>query len=298
QSRVVDVCVVGAGPAGLAAATEIARRAPDKTLLLVDDQAEPGGSWLARPDGTARAGRAVAEAYAAGVPLLSRATVIGFFPEDVDPAIEHRADGDRFLRGTLAVATPDALLRVSARTIVYATGAYDQNIAFLDNDGPGVVSARACGRLAFRHGVKPGDRIAILDEADHGEALAAGLLAAQVDVVRIDTGRTRPVAAVGGAHLRGLDVVESDGREHRIPTDLIAVAATPAPAAELPRQHGAALHFDAAGGGYAVQVDPTFRTSAAGIFACGDVTGYHGPAEAALSGAAAGREIAHTLLSS
>ncbi|HEX2660969.1 MAG TPA: 2Fe-2S iron-sulfur cluster-binding protein, partial [Polyangia bacterium] len=94
QSRVVDVCVVGAGPAGLAAATEIARRVPDKTLLLVDDQAEPGGSWLACPDGAARAGQAAAEAYAAGVPLLSGATVIGFFPEDVDPTIEHRADGD------------------------------------------------------------------------------------------------------------------------------------------------------------------------------------------------------------
>jgi thioredoxin reductase len=44
-------------------------------------------------------------------------------------------------------------------------------------------------------------------------------------------------------------------------------------------------------------VDPTFRTSATGVFACGDVTGYRGPAAAALDGAAAGREIAHNLLS-
>lgn len=291
----VDVCVVGAGPAGLAAATAIARQAPRAQLLVVDEQSEPGGSWLAHPAGAARAAGAIADAQTAGVSLHSRATVIGFFPEDIDPALAARADAATFVRGTLAIVTPDQLLRVTARAIVYATGGYDQNLAFLDNDGPGVLSARACGRLAFRHGVQPAARVAIIDEGGLGDALAAGLTAANVPIVRVDARTTRPLAAVGGADLRGLEVVESDGRQHRIETDLIAIAATPAPAAELARQHGAAVHFDLARGGYAVVVDPTFRTGAPGIFACGDVTGYLGPEAAARAGAAAGQEIAQTL---
>ena len=38
--------------------------------------------------------------------------------------------------------------RVTAARFVYATGSYDQNLPIEDNDRPGVLSARAVGRLA------------------------------------------------------------------------------------------------------------------------------------------------------
>jgi len=47
------------------------------------------------------------------------------------------------------VVANDRLLRVRARRYLYATGAYDQNLPFADNDRPGVIAARACSRLAF-----------------------------------------------------------------------------------------------------------------------------------------------------
>src|SRR5688572_2605934 len=64
--RSVDVCVIGGGPAGLAAATECARRG--RTTLLVDDQLRPGGSLRADPrSGREHAEQTWANALQAGV---------------------------------------------------------------------------------------------------------------------------------------------------------------------------------------------------------------------------------------
>lgn len=299
RDAVVDVCVVGAGPAGLSAAEAIGRSAPGARVLLVDDQSLPGGSWLAEPGGVTRAAQAAGQATAAGAVLLARAVAIGFFPEDPVPgaAASPRANdspASAMLAGTLAVATPEGLVRVAARRILYATGGADQNVPFLDNDRPGVISARACGRLAFQYGVRPGRQVAVVGDAAFGDRLAAALAAAGVTVERIE-GREHPVAAIGGANLRALEIEDGDGARRRIDADVIAAAVTPAPASELPRQHGARVAFTDAGGGFAVTVDKTFQTNVTGVFACGDVTGFQGPEGAARAGEAAGREIAHTL---
>jgi len=302
RDTVVDVCVVGGGAAGLAAAAAIGRTAPGTRLLLVDDQEVPGGSWLAEPGGVAQAADASAQAIAAGAVMLARAVAIGFFPEDVlvapepspSSATSSGAPSPAAVQGTLAVSTAEGLVRVAARSFLYATGGADQNLAFLDNDRPGVISARACGRLAFHHGVRPGQRVVVVGDAAFGDRLAAALSHAGVAVERVSP-RERAVAAIGGANLRALEVEDGSGARRRVDADVIAAAVTPAPASELPRQHGARVAFSETGGGFAVTVDGTFRTSVAGVFACGDVTGFQGPQAAARAGAAAGREIAHTL---
>jgi sarcosine oxidase subunit alpha len=306
RQEIVDVCVVGAGPAGLTAAGALGRLAPRARVLLVDEQAEPGGSWLAEPGGVQRARAAADRARAAGTLLLTSATAIGFFPEDhVTSAAFDLADlanftdlADDSIPGTLAVATPEGLIRIAARRFLYATGGYDQNLAFLDNDRPGVISARACGRLAFRHGVRPGRHVAIVGAARLGDRLAVGLAGAGVRadrIHRINPEAERPISANGATALRGLIVADADGRQRRIRADTIAVAAIPAPASELPRQHGADVRLDEALGGFAVVVDGRFQTSVAGVYACGDVAGYAGPDLAAAAGAAAATSIAHTL---
>ena len=295
RATLADVCIVGGGPAGLAAAAAVARLAPWATVQLFDEQAEPGGSWRAEPDGAPLASAAVTEARRAGATVHTRAAALGFFPEDIEPAVAARADRSDWIAGTLVIATPEGIVKVGARRILYATGGADQNVPFQDNDRPGVLSARACGRLAFRHGIRPGQRVAIVGDAAFGERLASGLAAAGVAVTRIDPLRERPVAAVGGTRLRGLDVRDQTGDERRVEADVIATAATPAPASELPRQHGARVRFDEAAGGFAVVIDAGFHTGIPGVFACGDVAGYQGPAAAALAGAAAGREIAQTV---
>ncbi|MGE3546300.1 MAG: 2Fe-2S iron-sulfur cluster-binding protein, partial [Kofleriaceae bacterium] len=144
----VEVCVIGGGAAGLAAGIATARAG--RSTVIIDDQLRPGGSLRADPrHGRAEAEARCADAVAAKVLLLSRATAIGYFPED---------DG-----GVLAVAAPDRMYRVYARRWIWATGGYVVNLAFPDNDRPGIVAARAVGRLLVEHRIVSGDKICIVE---------------------------------------------------------------------------------------------------------------------------------------
>jgi sarcosine oxidase subunit alpha len=297
RDEAVDVCVVGAGPAGLAAARAIAEVAPAARVALYDEQAAPGGSLLARPGGAARAAELAAAAARAGVALHARATALAFYPEDLpEDAPEEAASSGA--PGVLAVAVLDGLVRVAARRFLYATGGYDQNLPFVDNDRPGIVSARACGRLAFHWGVRPvprGGRVVVVDGAPTAAPLAEALARAGVDVEVVDLARDRVLEARGTGRVRGLVVAGPTGRKRRVDGDLVAIATPPAPASELPRQHGAAVRFEPARGGFVARVDRAYATTAPHVFACGDVTGYVGPDAALAAGAAAGRALAATL---
>jgi sarcosine oxidase subunit alpha len=234
--------------------------------------------------------------------LVSRATALAFYPDAPKGAMpEDAPKGAKSGDGVLAVAAADGLRRVSARRFLYATGGYDQNLPFVDNDRPGIVSARACGRLAFHWGVRPvpaGARVVVVDGAPTARPIADGLARAGVEVEVVDLARERVLEARGATRVRGLVVADPTGHERRVDGDLVAIATPPAPASELPRQHGAAVRFDPARGGFVALVDAQGATSAPGVFACGDVTGYLGPEAAAAAGEAAGRALAVTLRNS
>jgi sarcosine oxidase, subunit alpha len=271
--REVDVLVVGGGPAGLAAAAAAARAGA--TTLCVDENDLPGGSLLAEPgQGPAAAAIQATEAAAAGAEILSSAVALSWFPEDAG--------------GLLAVATPERLHRLRARRYVYATGAYEANALFQDNDRPGVFAARAVGRLAGRWGVKPGNQVVVLGASEYAAALAAELAALDVETARVDGVNERIVRARGRTWITAVDVVDTAGRKRRIACDALAVATTPSPASEAPRSHGAATRLDPAAGGFAVVVDETGHTNVPGVLACGDVTGFVGPARATAHGARVG----------
>lgn len=279
EHRSPDVAVIGGGPAGMAAATAAAR-AGAKTLL-VDEHAELGGSLRADPRiDPADVARRAAEVRAAGAAVMTGTTASAFFPEDSG--------------GVLVLAAPRSLVRVRARRYVYATGGYAVNRLFPNNDRPGVLAARAVGRLLVTHGVRPGSRVCVVGDDDYARALSTALAAAGCDAFAID-GRTDTIAGVRGrVWVKGVDVRSAGGNTRREACDLIAVSAPPAPASEAPRQHGCAVALDPARGGYAVAVDADGHTSVADVLACGDVCG-HGDANAAAAagiraGAVAARE--------
>ena len=279
ESIDVAVVVVGAGPAGRAAATAAA--SAGARTLCVDEHDEAGGSLVVDPRfGPAEAARRTAAARAAGVDLRLRAPTVAWFPED---------EG-----GLLAVATPERLLRVRARRYVYATGAYDVNAPFEDNDRPGVFAARAVGRLAVRYGVRPGVRLVVVGGGPYASALTTELIALGVDATQVDGTRVKPVRARGRTWVDALEVVDEKGKHKKLPCDAIAVAALPSPASEAPRQHGARVELVEPKGGFAVLVDDDGRTTVQNVFACGDVAGFVGPDKASAQGervgTVAGRE--------
>jgi sarcosine oxidase subunit alpha len=299
-NRRVDVCVIGGGPAGLAAATACARAG--RSTIVVDDQLRPGGSLRADPRASSagagatsllatdegvrvRSGRDVADAalqgaIAAGADVLARSTAIGYFPED---------DG-----GVLAVAGPTQLSRIHARAWIWATGGYVVNLPFAENDRPGVIAARAVGRLLVEHGILAGEKICIVEVpevAADAEALAGALGAAGAEVSRVQLGATLGVR--GRSWVSGVDT-----HSGRIDCDLVAVAAIPSPASEGPRQQGCKVELDPSAGGFRVIVDASGLTTTANVWACGDVTGYMGPEAAAHDGARVGAAVVTSLASS
>jgi sarcosine oxidase subunit alpha len=262
RARHAEVVVVGGGPAGLAAATALAGRG--KKVLLIEEQERCGGSYLAHPAfGIGAADRAVEDARRAGVEILCSAAAFGWYPEDRATPSE--------APGLLAVTTPKGLLKLTADRYVYATGAYDQNALFVDNDRPGVLSARAVGRLLTRYGIKPAERPVVVGDGPYARALAEALEQAGAQVTRIDGITTKIVAAHGHSWVKAVEV---EGKK-KIKCDLVAVAALPAPASELPRQHGVPVEFR--DGGFACVKNG---------WCVGDVTGFMGPEKAALDGAA------------
>ena len=269
RSMEVDVAVVGGGPAGLSAAAVSARG--NRRVLLIDEQLEIGGSLNCEP-GTGResVARLVADCRAAGVEFLSRSGAFSFYrDEDV-----------------LAVSTREGLRKVRAARYLYATGGYDQNALFANNDRPGIISARAAGRLLTQYGIVPRGNIVIAGEIDYATRLADALDKSGAEVTRV-----KRITEASGP--KWVSSVLADNAK-KISCDLVAVAQTPQPASELPRLHGVEVTLEPALGGFVARADEDGRTSVPNVFVAGDVTGYVGPAAAETRGRKVGETIARS----
>src|SRR5579859_3162699 len=114
-----DTLVIGAGPAGLAAA--LAASARGVRVVLCDEQAELGGSLLADVANAGWLRRTVATLERRDdVTLLARTTAFGWYPDNMIGLIERVTDH-------VAEADPrlprERLWHVRARQVVIATGA-------------------------------------------------------------------------------------------------------------------------------------------------------------------------------
>jgi sarcosine oxidase subunit alpha len=206
-----DVLVVGAGPAGLAAALAASRSGA--RVILADEQAEMGGSLLAATDRTVEGGSAaswVAAALAelASLPevrLLPRTTAFGYYDHNYLELAERVCD---HLPPTARPAVRQRLWRVRAKQVVLATGAIERPLVFADNDRPGTMLAAAAATYITRYGVLPGRRPLFLTNNDgaYRAALAfAEAGAEQVTVVDLRPAAEGPLPAQ--ARARGIEVL-------------------------------------------------------------------------------------------
>jgi sarcosine oxidase subunit alpha len=220
-----DVLVVGAGPAGLAAALAAARAG--QRVILCDETLEPGGALLteiaALVDGIpARdwlAG-ALAELGRLGARVMPRTTAFGLYPHHLAALAERVTDH-------LAVPDPELprerLWQVRAKRIVLATGAIERPLLFPGNDRPGVMLAGAARDYLLRHGVKVGSAVVIATACDTAYRAAIDLAAAGVVVklvvdLRAAADGPLPAAAraAGIAVLTGGRILGTHTSRHRI----------------------------------------------------------------------------------
>jgi len=159
-----DVLVVGAGPAGLAAALAAGRSGA--RVILCDEGSEPGGDLLASDapiDGQSTGNwlaRALAELDSLPeVRVLARTTATGYHDHNFLLLVERVADHLPLPPTHLA---RQRLWRVRARQVVLATGALERPLAFAGNDRPGVMLAAAARTYVRRYAAQPGRRAVLL----------------------------------------------------------------------------------------------------------------------------------------
>jgi D-hydroxyproline dehydrogenase subunit alpha len=303
-----DIAVLGAGPAGLAAAAA-AHRAGAR-VTLVDANPRVGGQFWRH-----RAGDESVPTPLWGVPL-------DFRPGHAIWHVERTGGG-------FTVHTDRG--EIQARRVIVATGAYDRQLPFPGWTLPGVYTAGGAQALLKGHGVVVGDRIVVAGTGPFLLPVAAGLAEAGARVLGVfeagsPLGFARHPAAVvrnpgklteGAGYLRIL-------RRHRIPfhtrktvvaahgddavhsvtvatldrawrimarqeieCDAVAVGYGFTPQLEIPLQLGCATHLDA-DGSLVATADDHQRASVPDVYLAGEVCGVGGAQLSLVEGEIAG----------
>jgi sarcosine oxidase subunit alpha len=260
--------VIGAGPAGLAAAAQAGAQA-----LLIDRDRRPGGAALLKvdpglpdPDRIAELARGCAGA------VLSEAECVGLYAND------SRLPGEALL----AVRRGGRLLLISAERVIVATGGVSQPLPFPGVDRPGVYAARGLLALHEQCNVRVGRMLALTGDGAELTNCAAALGRAGYEVTVL----REPVRRALGNPVRAVQLANE-----RVRCDALAIALPPAPLHELATSVGAQARWSDAQHGFPVEADADGRTAVPWLFVAGRIAG-RGGAQAVPSGQAAGKAAA------
>ncbi|MDR1598766.1 MAG: FAD-dependent oxidoreductase [Oscillospiraceae bacterium] len=300
--RATDVAVIGAGPAGLAAAVAAVDKGAN--VLLLERDARPGGilqqcvhngfglhyfgEELTGPEYAARfAGEAA-----------RRADRVSFLPDTMALSL----DSDRTIT---AVSPREGPLTIKPGAVVLAMGCRERARGALGIAGTrpaGVYTAGAAQRLVNLDGYLPGRRVVILGSGDIGLIMARRLTWEGAKVLMVcelmpySSGLNRNIVQClrdydiplyfnttvsrvhGSERVEAVTVVKVDGKRQAIPgtervveCDTLLLSVGLMPENELTRMAG--IQLDPVTGG--AVVDERRQTSLPGVFACGNVLQVH-----------------------
>ena len=299
-----DIVIVGAGPAGLAAAIEAAKAGAD--VLIVDLNIKPGGQLFkqihkffgssAHHSGTRGfdiGTMLLDEAKQYGVEIWLKSTVVGLFPGNKVAVQRLSDDGGR------------QMVTLLAKKIIVATGASENVIRFKGCTMPGVMGAGAAQTMINVNHVKPGNKIVMVGSGNVGLIVSYQLMQAGCEVVAL----VEAAPKIGGYAVHAAKIARAgvpiymkhtvketiadengcvkavviaavddsfriiEGTEKTIEADTVTIAAGLKPSTELARLMHCAFTFNGVFGGWVPLHNRSMETSEAGIYAAGDVTG-------------------------
>ncbi|MHA1608581.1 MAG: FAD-dependent oxidoreductase [Candidatus Njordarchaeales archaeon] len=293
-----DFLIIGGGPAGLSAALKAAEYG--LRVILVEDHFKLGGQLVKQTHkffgskelfGGLR-GFQIAETLAKkvmenkNIRVLLETTAYGIFRD-----------------GWIGLASKNKHYKVRAKTILFATGAYENYLAFPGNDLPGVMGAGGAQTIMNEYGVKPGNNALVVGAGNVGLIIAYQLLQAGVNVKAIveimpqiggwavHAAKVRrygvPIYTQhtikrvwGEERVEGATIVKVNkkfqpipGTEKDIECDLVLLAVGLTPDVSLLKQIGAKMAWVPELGGLVAYRTKYMETTIPGVFIAGDVKG-------------------------
>jgi thioredoxin reductase len=317
--RKTDVVVIGAGPAGLAAAIEVARAGGD--AVLIDENASPGGQLfkqihkffgskehLAGVRGFEIGEMLLEETKKLGVNVFLNAPVYALFPDK-----------------TVMYASNGVQQGIQAEHVIIATGASENALAFPGSILPGVMGAGAAQTMINVHRVLPGKRILMIGSGNVGLIVSYQLMQAGADVVAlieaapaiggygVHAAKIRRAGvpiyvshtikrAIGDGQVEQAEIVQIDqhwqpvpGTEIVLNVDTICLAVGLTPLIELASMIGCELTFIPALGGHIPKHTENMETTIPGVYIAGDISGIEEASSAMEEGRLAGVASAEAL---
>lgn len=314
-----EVIIVGAGPSGLSAAIEAARKG--LKVVVFDENDKPGGQLFkqihkffgskehhAKIRGYKIGEQLLKEADELGVEVVLNATVVGLYSDK-----------------EVNVRINDQIHHYKGDTVIIATGASENMVTFPGWTMPGVIGAGAAQTMMNIHGIQPGKKILMLGSGNVGLVVSFQLLQAGCEVVAIVDAAPRiggygvhaaKVARTGvpfylshtikqvhgDEYVTGVTINEVDDHFQPIPgtekffeVDTVCMAVGLSPMSQLLKMAGCAMEDNPKRGGQVPLVDKYGETSVSGIYAVGDVSGIEEASSAMIEGKMAGVCVAEYL---
>jgi len=300
MTKIADVVIVGAGPAGLAASIEAAKTGA--SVVLIDENLKAGGQLFKQihkffGSSEHKAGirgidigkTLLEETEKLGVEVLLNAPVYGIYKDEQGLLISYMQDNHE--------------KAIIGKTVILATGASENALVFPGGSLPGVMGAGCAQTMVNVNRVTPGEKIVMVGSGNVGLIVSYQLMQAGAEVKAlieaapsiggygVHAGKIRragvPIMvghtikrAIGIDHVEAVEVValnekfqQIPGTEEIIECDTVCIAVGLTPMTELAWMIGCEFIFIPPLGGLIPLHNENMATSVKGLYVAGDIAG-------------------------